>query len=156
MAEQNQTDVFADFTVTEPSVISNTPINNFQTPKEPDVFSGFTVTEPVKQKTNDVFSGFTVTGDGTKPQLSYQSTEQFTDAQKIRYGIDKQNTFFGNLFRVAKSGTQAAFDPDRSEEHTSELRSRLHLVCRLLLEKKKRSSIHGSTEAPRSIQSSWI
>src|SRR2546422_7290202 len=37
-----------------------------------------------------------------------------------------------------------ALDPDRvhehvqrSEEHTSELQSRLHLVCRLLLEKKK-------------------
>src|SRR5256884_6522678 len=34
-----------------------------------------------------------------------------------------------------------AFDfrdgPGRSEEHTSELQSRLHLVCRLLLEKKK-------------------
>src|SRR2546429_5243477 len=30
---------------------------------------------------------------------------------------------------------RAAF---RSEEHTSELQSRLHLVCRLLLEKKKR------------------
>src|SRR2546429_6288210 len=29
--------------------------------------------------------------------------------------------------------------PVRSEEHTSELQSRLHLVCRLLLEKKKRS-----------------
>src|SRR2546429_6399076 len=28
-------------------------------------------------------------------------------------------------------------DQDRSEEHTSELQSRLHLVCRLLLEKKK-------------------
>src|SRR2546422_6271728 len=28
--------------------------------------------------------------------------------------------------------------PARSEEHTSELQSRLHLVCRLLLEKKKR------------------
>src|SRR2546422_7136938 len=27
--------------------------------------------------------------------------------------------------------------PVRSEEHTSELQSRLHLVCRLLLEKKK-------------------
>src|SRR5216684_5756274 len=32
----------------------------------------------------------------------------------------------------------------RSEEHTSELQSRLHLVCRLLLEKKKKkyTSIH--------------
>src|SRR2546422_6249409 len=30
----------------------------------------------------------------------------------------------------------------RSEEHTSELQSRLHLVCRLLLEKKKKKMIH--------------
>src|SRR2546422_2107617 len=29
-------------------------------------------------------------------------------------------------------------DAERSEEHTSELQSRLHLVCRLLLEKKKK------------------
>src|SRR3712207_8808888 len=29
-------------------------------------------------------------------------------------------------------------DPPRSEEHTSELQSRQYLVCRLLLEKKKR------------------
>src|SRR2546429_7290698 len=31
---------------------------------------------------------------------------------------------------------------ERSEEHTSELQSRLHLVCRLLLEKKKNSQEH--------------
>src|SRR5436853_7437694 len=31
-------------------------------------------------------------------------------------------------------------DPDRSEEHTSELQSLRHLVCRLLLEKKKINS----------------
>src|SRR2546422_3289784 len=35
--------------------------------------------------------------------------------------------------------------PDRSEEHTSELQSRLHLVCRLLLEKKKKK--HKATQA---------
>src|SRR5256884_6393979 len=29
----------------------------------------------------------------------------------------------------------------RSEEHTSELQSRLHLVCRLLLEKKKKKQL---------------
>jgi len=33
---------------------------------------------------------------------------------------------------------QPQFDTIRSEEHTSELQSRLHLVCRLLLEKKKK------------------
>src|SRR2546429_6415292 len=31
----------------------------------------------------------------------------------------------------------------RSEEHTSELQSRLHLVCRLLLEKKKTTERHA-------------
>src|SRR2546422_8520462 len=31
---------------------------------------------------------------------------------------------------------------ERSEEHTSELQSRLHLVCRLLLEKKKKKKLH--------------
>src|SRR2546429_7224991 len=34
---------------------------------------------------------------------------------------------------------QLAFESPRSEEHTSELQSRLHLVCRLLLEKKKKT-----------------
>src|SRR2546429_3832330 len=33
---------------------------------------------------------------------------------------------------------RAGHDVLRSEEHTSELQSRLHLVCRLLLEKKKK------------------
>src|SRR3989449_2416750 len=35
-------------------------------------------------------------------------------------------------------GQKAGLAPSRSEEHTSELQSRLHLVCRLLLEKKKK------------------
>src|SRR5256884_3755570 len=36
----------------------------------------------------------------------------------------------------------------RSEEHTSELQSRLHLVCRLLLEKKKLEHEGDFTTAP--------
>src|SRR2546422_7209447 len=36
--------------------------------------------------------------------------------------------------------------PLRSEEHTSELQSRLHLVCRLLLEKKKKKILQTSTD----------
>src|SRR5687768_17962897 len=35
----------------------------------------------------------------------------------------------------------------RSEEHTSELQSRLHLVCRLLLEKKK-TQLKGNSRLP--------
>src|SRR5690625_5904688 len=34
------------------------------------------------------------------------------------------------------------FAPQRSEEHTSELQSRGHLVCRLLLEKKNNNLLH--------------
>src|SRR2546426_5661041 len=39
-----------------------------------------------------------------------------------------------------RRGTCAAFPSSRSEEHTSELQSPCNLVCRLLLEKKKKSS----------------
>src|SRR5687768_18324663 len=38
--------------------------------------------------------------------------------------------------RARARGREHARDAARSEEHTSELQSRLHLVCRLLLEKK--------------------
>src|SRR2546422_9147821 len=39
--------------------------------------------------------------------------------------------------RASTCRVEQPIDPVRSEEHTSELQSRLHLVCRLLLEKKK-------------------
>src|SRR2546429_3150438 len=42
----------------------------------------------------------------------------------------------GNFAELGQSGSFVRIDR-RSEEHTSELQSRLHLVCRLLLEKKK-------------------
>src|SRR5690348_17551111 len=38
--------------------------------------------------------------------------------------------------------TPVTVTPNRSEEHTSELQSPVHLVCRLLLEKKKRKQIY--------------
>src|SRR2546429_1948293 len=41
----------------------------------------------------------------------------------------------------------------RSEEHTSELQSRLHLVCRLLLEKKKKD--HPLLSLPRVLSLSY-
>src|SRR5690554_7338768 len=40
------------------------------------------------------------------------------------------------IHEVSKESENANFE--RSEEHTSELQSRPHLVCRLLLEKKKK------------------
>src|SRR2546429_5208657 len=42
----------------------------------------------------------------------------------------------------SRLGKRQAVLRNRSEEHTSELQSRLHLVCRLLLEKKKTHRRH--------------
>src|SRR5690554_7284661 len=42
-----------------------------------------------------------------------------------------------DFFTIARS-VDGKYWEDRSEEHTSELQSRPHLVCRLLLEKKKK------------------
>src|SRR2546422_6848321 len=56
----------------------------------------------------------------------------------------------GRLFPAAGAnrGVEARHLPrqgqKRSEEHTSELQSRLHLVCRLLLEKKKKKEQNRS------------
>src|SRR2546422_4423596 len=41
---------------------------------------------------------------------------------------------------LGNAGPRGALLDGRSEEHTSELQSRLHLVCRLLLEKKKKNN----------------
>src|SRR2546422_2404306 len=57
--------------------------------------------------------------------------------------------------RVDRGVTTRSRSPEsaRSEEHTSELQSRLHLVCRLLLEKKKTltapyDSVHNESKLP--------
>src|SRR5712675_3693377 len=46
-----------------------------------------------------------------------------------------------DVARAALAGFFAGDRLQRSEGHTSELQSRLHLVCRLLLEKKKRNPL---------------
>src|SRR2546422_7947239 len=59
-------------------------------------------------------------------------TTLFRSKGHVAYLFGK-NLFCGDTLFVAGCGR-------RSEEHTSELQSRLHLVCRLLLEKKKKSN----------------
>src|SRR2546422_3248033 len=49
------------------------------------------------------------------------------------------------LQQVERRGDESQRQQCRSEEHTSELQSRLHLVCRLLLEKKKKKKKKTST-----------
>src|SRR3989449_7515160 len=55
---------------------------------------------------------------------------------KVLY--EKSYRYLPPLLRLVHFGLEDNHLPKlRSEEHTSELQSRLHLVCRLLLEKKK-------------------
>src|SRR2546429_1086982 len=58
------------------------------------------------------------------------------DIRATKYSRDADD----RIEKPRRTGSPACAGDDsvvRSEEHTSELQSRLHLVCRLLLEKKK-------------------
>src|SRR5690554_7265948 len=87
-----------------------------------------------------------------KEQL-YDATVVFVNPFSITVRLD--NTGIEGTVELRKKGEQWTFDSKtmsqsdgtthlhlgRSEEHTSELQSRPHLVCRLLLEKKKNQSL---------------
>src|SRR2546429_6556823 len=69
---------------------------------------------------------------GTSTRLQWQFSHFFPARAKdfSREGLEEAAAPNADEQRGAKK---------RSEEHTSELQSRLHLVCRLLLEKKKKN-----------------
>src|SRR2546422_5229852 len=81
-------------------------------------------------------------------------------AASARLMVDRMDTthlslreraaFREHLEQLSNSVTLARRAETRSEEHTSELQSRLHLVCRLLLEKKKKKKTQSRTRPTRS------
>src|SRR2546429_2603593 len=68
-------------------------------------------------------------------------------SDRVRFGIIGIGMQGSGLLTnaVQLPGVECVAAADRSEEHTSELQSRLHLVCRLLLEKKKRPTDYWVT-----------
>src|SRR5690348_18186161 len=61
-------------------------------------------------------------------------------------GGERLEEFLERLLILAQVGDKpAGMEPFRSEEHTSELQSPVHLVCRLLLEKKKKNKNNTNT-----------
>src|SRR2546429_1662739 len=73
---------------------------------------------------------------------SLRNINSFTlGAQSMNPKIKTKVVWVNEWFAPPKE-TEAATSliNGRSEEHTSELQSRLHLVCRLLLEKKKKNN----------------
>src|SRR2546422_19642 len=74
------------------------------------------------------------------------------EAAKIRPSVDERAaltipfdgfTYHREIARTELEELIGKLVDSRSEEHTSELQSRLHLVCRLLLEKKKNTITHA-------------
>src|SRR2546422_7419195 len=70
--------------------------------------------------------------DGILKEMSPQFAKRYSDVGRPSIAPER-------LLRVLL--LQIFYSVRRSEEHTSELQSRLHLVCRLLLEKKKKKYI---------------
>src|SRR2546429_7081440 len=75
------------------------------------------------------------------PKLPVLEMRVIENIARVRDRV-AQHLAFESLFQ--ELGFRVA-QKKRSEEHTSELQSRLHLVCRLLLEKKK----HKKYEDPK-------
>src|SRR3989442_9958658 len=78
-------------------------------------------------------------------------TTLFRSDSQVEYG---QTTSYGTstplvtAMATSHGLSLAGLAPARSEEHTSELQSRPHLVCRLLLEKKKNQNNTSGTYHP--------
>src|SRR2546430_6433195 len=59
-------------------------------------------------------------------------------SQRLRFGEERESCADGR--RLPRGFDLRPIGQSRSEEHTSELQSQSNLVCRLLLEKKKKSA----------------
>src|SRR3989449_3936413 len=79
------------------------------------------------------------TNDPFDPTLRAVTESQVPEGVNSVLEIVLDGTDASSIEAAMRAGIRAACRPGvkRSEEHTSELQSRLHLVCRLLLEKKK-------------------
>src|SRR5690348_17828932 len=61
--------------------------------------------------------------------------------ENLESGAARPRLCLPSAVHVRACGSRRLDDRARSEEHTSELQSPVHLVCRLLLEKKKHKKI---------------
>src|SRR5207244_13519375 len=80
--------------------------------------------------------------DTSSRLATYQSTlHEVEELDALIYPVQYDTTDYLRAMQGAGSGTVTIVTRTRSEEHTSELQSPDHLVCRLLLEKKKQNNI---------------
>ena len=91
-------------------VVPTTVVNNELSLSNLDGVESTTITPKINTtKISSLYTGEKTDG----VDRSFIVDGEPTTAEKIAYGLDKQSMFFGNVFRVAKAGLQAAFDPDK-------------------------------------------
>src|ERR1035438_10706707 len=93
-------------------------------------------------------SGGAQFGQGRQPQKGRPDTSSApklrvpatsgNDEATVPTGIRNSPAATPNQIQTINLSHRERVDPDRSEEHTSELQSLRHLVCRLLLEKTRK------------------
>src|SRR5262249_61698985 len=66
------------------------------------------------------------------------------DREKLDYNLEQQKAALVRALAKYGAASTSELPPIRSEEHTSELQSLTNLVCRLLLEKKKKPTERAS------------
>src|SRR3989449_6351473 len=107
---------------------------------------------PITAWTTGQFNRMPIMGGNVQDEGTFGIgiTEYFSGPPQVpitaaQYVTNVTNTYSGPEYPGGPNyppGTAAlVLAQYRSEEHTSELQSRLHLVCRLLLEKKKKQII---------------
>src|SRR5439155_14112315 len=104
----------------------------------PDVLDGAAFEDPAKMDFARAFMACAIGGMGDDlcvpiPDEPAIKLQLFRSVRCRRLGMQNRNQVVGADVHRAS--------PRRSEEHTSELQSRGHLVCRLLLEKKKKRNL---------------
>src|SRR5690625_6411023 len=98
------------------------------------------------------YRGFILTKKGNKIGKKLVERHDLLEEFLEIIGVDEENIYddvegiehhlsWNSIDRMTDLITYFRVDESRSEEHTSELQSRGHLVCRLLLEKKKQRKI---------------
>src|SRR2546426_4473796 len=77
-------------------------------------------------------------GEGRVHPLEGRPVERVAQDKSLARAVADVGNQKPRLAHFAARGRRGVRQPDRSEEHTSELQSPCNLVCRLLLEKKKK------------------
>src|SRR5687768_18093805 len=94
----------------------------------------------IQQTPSSTLFPYTTLFRSERPHLAREKQDEFAlRSHRLAIAAIDEGRFAEEIVPVPGAGIAPALvtTDERSEEHTSELQSRLHLVCRLLLEKKK-------------------